>query len=1000
MKLVINKDRSVIPVGTWGTKNENDYEILEFEFPEELENYNKRIVYYLDDTKPWDAIVDNKAYITNAITSKENVKAYIWCTKENSERPADTDFRSQEFEMHFYENENADGIVPTPVQVDGFNTMLTAMNAKIDEVDALEQTIETAEAERQENENTRISNESTRESNESTRQTNEETRQTQEADRERRTDEAIADIEDKTAEYNANAEEKTNDFNQNATQKTNDFNSNYTQKVNDFNTNASTQTSAFNSNASSKTSAFNSNAETKTNAFNTNATNKTNDFNNNATEKTTAFDNNASTKTSEFNTNAESKTTEFNTNVTSKTNDFNDNAAEKTTAFNENAQEKIDEYDEHIVEYQAQIDELQEEVEELSENMPWNTTEQATEISVDDAAKYSRNKLELFGNTEQTQYTGVQLLDMSDAINGYFTSDAGGTNTSLMGFHTQQYIDVGNSTSVYGRFEALANIKIGRFWIQEYDENYNSLRRTLLSLYDRAMQTKEVRKGSTTLLDNTKFIRISAYGLRELVNEEYVERNPVKDTWNDMIKATISFSDVDIYEPYVGGQPSPNPDYPQDIHTVNGVPYIFQTGKNLVSFLPGYRSWRNTNIYVDNNLIRFIKHGTDGLSEGIQTKMVPFFAKAGEDIYVQFIYNGGEITASQTNYNALVRVRFYYIDGTTTDANIYINRNNYKTLTETRAKITAIKDIYMCRLLSYLPGQSFSTDGLYYNIMITKNSYSDYLLFKKSIIPINLTKTIFDKNNMTIINGYIDNTKITIRNNFSDKTTAIKCKPNTTYIVKKVYETSRFGVATYNEENLPIETGTTTSYDISNAQLNKSSRYFEITTDENSKWLLIYYSQTNDDNTQSLQEAAIDTLQVYEKNSGIEMLKIGDYQDKFEFKDGQWVIPNKIKKIDSYNGEEITTDYISTTGGLDVGATVYYVGNEDYVIEDSELINELNIISKLQTNKNENYINIINRNYPVDISEDVTLKPYMQLNYMQDLPSKLDNLDSRLALLE
>ena len=195
MKLIINEDRSVIPVGTWGTKNENDFEVIDFEFPEELEGYNKRIVYYLDDTIPWDAIVDNKAYITNAITSKENVKAYIWCTKENSERPADTDFRSQEFEMHFYENENADGVVPTPVQIDGFNTMLTAMNAKIDEVDALETTIETAEAQRQEAETTRVSNESTR-------QSNEQTRQSQEADRERRTDEAIADIEDKTAEYN------------------------------------------------------------------------------------------------------------------------------------------------------------------------------------------------------------------------------------------------------------------------------------------------------------------------------------------------------------------------------------------------------------------------------------------------------------------------------------------------------------------------------------------------------------------------------------------------------------------------------------------------------------------------------------------------------------------------------------------------------------------------------------------------------------------------------
>lgn len=187
MKLVINKDRGVIPVGTWGTVNENDYEILEFEFPAELDGYNKRIVYYLGDEKVWDTIVNNKAYITNAITTKGDVKAYVWCTKENTEREADTDFRTMLFDMHFYENENADGIVPTEEQVDGFNTMLTAMNAKIDEVDALEQTIETAEAERQQ----------------------------AEISREQRTNEAIDNIVDMTEAYNQNAQEKTAEFNDN-----------------------------------------------------------------------------------------------------------------------------------------------------------------------------------------------------------------------------------------------------------------------------------------------------------------------------------------------------------------------------------------------------------------------------------------------------------------------------------------------------------------------------------------------------------------------------------------------------------------------------------------------------------------------------------------------------------------------------------------------------------------------------------------------------------------
>lgn len=239
MKLVINKDRSVIPVGTWGTVNENNYEILDFEFPAELEHFNKRIVYYLDDERVWDAIVNNKAYITNAITTKEHVKAYVWLTERDDDVEKDIDFRTKLFEMNFYENENADGIVPTEEQVDGFNTILTAMNAKIDEVDALEQTIAQAEAERQE----------------------------AEISREQRTDEAINNIVDMTETYNQNAQEKTNAFNQNATEKTSDFNANATQKTNEFNTNAENKTTNFNQNANEQVQSFDTHVQEKTDDF-------------------------------------------------------------------------------------------------------------------------------------------------------------------------------------------------------------------------------------------------------------------------------------------------------------------------------------------------------------------------------------------------------------------------------------------------------------------------------------------------------------------------------------------------------------------------------------------------------------------------------------------------------------------------------------------------------------------------------------------------------------
>ena len=110
---------------------------------------------------------------------------------------------------------------------------------------------------------------------------------------------------------------------------------------------------------------------------------------------------------------------------------------------------------------------------------------------------------------------------------------------------------------------------------------------------------------------------------------------------------------------------------------------------------------------------------------------------------------------------------------------------------------------------------------------------------------------------------------------------------------------------------------------------------------------------SNENNTESK------TLPVSLGN--IELCKIGNYQDVFIKENNDWKIPNKTIKIDNYNGETITTPYISTTGGLDIGATVYYVGTNDLLITDQVLIEQLdNILNILsyqgQTNITSNTI--------------------------------------------
>lgn len=76
----------------------------------------------------------------------------------------------------------------------------------------------------------------------------------------------------------------------------------------------------------------------------------------------------------------------------------------------------------------------------------------------------------------------------------------------------------------------------------------------------------------------------------------------------------------------------------------------------------------------------------------------------------------------------------------------------------------------------------------------------------------------------------------------------------------------------------------------------------------------------------------------------IELCKIGNYQDYIYKDSNKWYLHKEIGKVASYNGETITTSYISTTGGLDTGATVYYLlaTSTDTEITYTELLNQLN----------------------------------------------------------
>lgn len=136
---------------------------------------------------------------------------------------------------------------------------------------------------------------------------------------------------------------------------------------------------------------------------------------------------------------------------------------------------------------------------------------------------------------------------------------------------------------------------------------------------------------------------------------------------------------------------------------------------------------------------------------------------------------------------------------------------------------------------------------------------------------------------------------------------------------------------------------------------------------------------SNSDNTQS-QNYPI-TLP-----NGMELAKIPNtnYIDEIDIKNKKLI--KRTQKIASYNGETITTDYISTTGGLDVGATVYYgISSVETTITDTTLINQLNdIYNKLKTYQGVSHITQTNADLPFVLTLDYKKSNLLRIKALEN----------------
>lgn len=162
--------------------------------------------------------------------------------------------------------------------------------------------------------------------------------------------------------------------------------------------------------------------------------------------------------------------------------------------------------------------------------------------------------LKIFGKTEQNTTTGKNLLDLENSVAGYIISETG-TVTSYAGFkHTRL-----NPLAVGVYTFSVQTVQTGTASrVHIYDANGNWVRQAGL-VSNSGSLTFNIEEGE--------------YGVKiSTVAENYILQIEAGTT-------------ATAYEPYTGGIPSPNPDYPQELNSVgdDGSVNVTVCGKNLLN---------------------------------------------------------------------------------------------------------------------------------------------------------------------------------------------------------------------------------------------------------------------------------------------------------------------------------------------------------------------------------------------------------------------------------
>ena len=490
-------------------------------------------------------------------------------------------------------------------------------------------------------------------------------------------------------------------------------------------------------------------------------------------------------------------------------------------------------------------------------------------IELDDTVEAAFVDVKMYGDTSQQTYSGKNLLNYTgietgtkngltcsyDSSTGIITLDGTcnanntrfvftGTSISLNGTYTLSYTKVGGSFN-----GGTARIRI-------FDSSWGNV----LSV-DFTNQTSG-NAGS----------RNATY-----TNNDIWAQNGASFS-NFQIKVQLELgSSVGSFEPYVGGVPAPNPDYPQPVQTVTGRQTLTVQGKNLIQSV--FRQGTHNNISDMRRITT--QHGV--------------FLPAG--------------TTATVSYDLDTTTYRTYVSGLTVDgvADSFYNSPWIGTESFT---FTAPQSGYYFLTVAYKQETSESrilpTSGVISSLQLEKGSTATtFEPYQSQEYEVNLGKNLLDKDNANMYaEGYLGSDGKWYHST-GYWSAYIPCQPNTNYVVsRQIYGTGRFGVA-YSS------TAPSSTTAVRGANIDYYAKEISVVTDNDAKYLIVwFYSPTQsaghtlDEWKASLQIELGSTATSYAPYfTPIELCKIGDSQDKI-YKDGQdWYLRKETHKV-TYTGAE------------------------------------------------------------------------------------------------